>query len=208
MKEIMISENPDSELKEEGSSYEMAALYKVFHDLIQDKLFSQNAFLQRPDEEDIVSIMDLAKTCLMYQSEKNIKAAGVCYNNIANLHFKNGKFLIAAHDFCKAIRLATEQINIINKQQKDASEFEEVRAHRTYQLAISNYKYVRYNLKGNSQSAGRNEQAVDDETQITEEISNPFVRQITQNATQLLVTLKDNIKSASQMNMEAQLDTL
>ena len=40
MREIMMHENPDSELKEEGSNLEMAALYKVFHDLIQDKLFS------------------------------------------------------------------------------------------------------------------------------------------------------------------------
>lgn len=156
MKEIMSSENPDNELKEEGSSLEIAALYKVFHDLIQDKLFSQNAFLQRPDCEDVISIMDLAKTCLMYQNEKNIKAAGVCYNNIANLHFKNGKFLIAAQDFCKAIRLAKQQINVIKQKGKDASEYEEVRAHRTYQLAISNYKYVRYELRGQQDNAGRN----------------------------------------------------
>ena len=132
MKEIMSSENPDSELKEEGSSLEMAALYKVFHDLIQDKLFSQNAFLQRPDCEDVISIMDLAKTCLMYQNERNIKAAGVCYNNIANLHFKNGKFLIAAQDFCKSIRMAKQQIKVIREKSKDSSEYEEVRAHRTY----------------------------------------------------------------------------
>ena len=36
----MSSENPDNELKEQGSSLEVAELYKVFHDLIQDKLFS------------------------------------------------------------------------------------------------------------------------------------------------------------------------
>ena len=122
MKEIMNSDNPDSELKEEGSSLEMAALYKVFHDLIQDRLFSQNAFLKRPDCEDVISIMDLAKTCLMYQNEKNIKATGVCYNNIANLHFKNGKFLFAAQDFCKAIKMANLQIHEIRQKNKDSSE--------------------------------------------------------------------------------------
>ena len=106
----MSSENPDNELKEQGSSLEVAELYKVFHDLIQDKLFSQNAFLKRPDSEDILSIMDLAKTCEMYENEDNIKAEGVCYNNIANLHFKNGKFLIAAQDFCKAINKVEQEI--------------------------------------------------------------------------------------------------
>ena len=53
----------------------------------------------RPDSEDVISIMELAKTCMMYQNEDNKKAAGVCYNNIANLHFKNGKYLIAAQNF-------------------------------------------------------------------------------------------------------------
>ena len=54
--------------------------------------------------------MDLAKTCEMYENEENIKAEGVCYNNIANLHFKNGKFLIAAQDFCKAINKVDQEI--------------------------------------------------------------------------------------------------
>lgn len=109
MKEIMSSKHPDSpdgEISQEGSSHEMAIVYKVFHDLIQDRYFSQNAFLLRPDNEDVISIMDLAKTCIMYQSEDNLKAAAVCYNNIANLHFKNGKFMIAAQNFEDSISLA------------------------------------------------------------------------------------------------------
>ena len=109
--------------------------------------------------------MDLAKTCLMYEKENNIKAAGVCYNNIANLHFKNGKFLIAAQEFCKAIRKVKIQIAYIREKHKDASEQEEVRAHRTYQLAISNYKYVRYELKGQQEQATRNRDEADAEAE-------------------------------------------
>ena len=150
MKEIMSSNNPDSssggELNDEASSEEIQALYKVFHDLIQDRLFSENAFLRRPSSEDVISIMDLAKTCLMYQSEKNIKAAGVCYNNIANLHFKNGKFLIASKTYLEAIKQSNYKINQIRLINKDTSQYKEVLAHRSYQLAIANYKYVRHEL--------------------------------------------------------------
>jgi len=36
----------------------------------------------------------------------NYKATGVCYNNIANYHFKNGKFDLAAQTFQIAIQQA------------------------------------------------------------------------------------------------------
>lgn len=73
--------------EEKETSQEIQTLYKVFGDLIQDRQFSQNAFLKRSDKEDVLSIMDLADVCKMYESEqsRNVKAAGVCYNNIANL---------------------------------------------------------------------------------------------------------------------------
>ena len=74
----------------------------IFRDLIQDKQFSQNDFLKNPDSEDVLSIINLASTCQMYEGEgesSNAKAAGVCFNNIANLHLKNGKYRSAVMSF-------------------------------------------------------------------------------------------------------------
>ena len=43
----------------------------------------------------------------MYEKFENNKATGVCYNNIANLHLKNGKFKSAALSFEDAIARAS-----------------------------------------------------------------------------------------------------
>lgn len=43
----------------------------------------------------------------MYEEGNNDKATGVCYNNIANLHLKNGKFKSAALSFEDAISRAS-----------------------------------------------------------------------------------------------------
>ena len=39
----------------------------------------------------------------MFEKIMNYKATGVCQNNIANYHFKNGKFELAQEIFNKAI---------------------------------------------------------------------------------------------------------
>ena len=55
--------------EEKETSQEIQTLYKVFGDLIQDRQFSQNAFLKRSDKDDVLSIIDLADACKMYESE-------------------------------------------------------------------------------------------------------------------------------------------
>jgi len=40
------------------------------------------------------------------KDESNYKAMGVCYNNIANVHLKNGKYRSAETSFSDAIRCA------------------------------------------------------------------------------------------------------
>ena len=67
-----------------GSSYDLAILYDAFGSLISDRDFADNNFL---NQKDAIGVIGLAKTCTMYEREgiDNFLAAGVCYNNIANL---------------------------------------------------------------------------------------------------------------------------
>lgn len=70
----------------------------------------------------------------------NYKAAGVCYNNIANLQFKNNKFLLAAENFQCAIELSqkcldgfySEKGDQISLRPKERFYFLTVKANRTY----------------------------------------------------------------------------
>ena len=56
-------------------------------------------------ESDVIALIDLAQACVLF-SGQNYKAAGVCYNNIANLHYKNGKYQLAADSYNKAVHMA------------------------------------------------------------------------------------------------------
>lgn len=45
-----------------------------------------------------LAVIDLAEACHIYE-ETNKMAAGVCYNNMANMQLKSGKYILAADNF-------------------------------------------------------------------------------------------------------------
>ena len=93
---------------------------------------------------------------------------GVCYNNIANLHYKNEKYQLAADSYNKSIHMAYVCLKEITPEQfyemfetdkpKDLKKLEPVKepqgdlrkhfmtvkAHRYYQFAMCMYKIWRY----------------------------------------------------------------
>ena len=75
---------------------------------------------------------------------RNDRATGVCFNNIANLHLKTGKYKSAALNFEAAIDRATlcKAKCANNKQQQKY--FDRIYAHRKYQLAITRYKALKF----------------------------------------------------------------
>lgn len=81
------------------SSKELTFLYNEFKDLISAQKFENNNFMNKPDA---LAVIDLAEACQMFDGT-NYKAAGICYNNIANIQYKNEKFAQAAENFYHAI---------------------------------------------------------------------------------------------------------
>ena len=47
--------------------------------------------------------MDLAQAASIFKKSQNFKALGICYNNIANIQYKNGQYHEAAQNYKKAI---------------------------------------------------------------------------------------------------------
>ena len=86
-----------------GQCKEIKDLQKKFSDLISDYKFTQNEFMKQ--ESDVIALIDLAEACVLF-SGQNYKAVGVCYNNIANLHYKNEKYQLAADSYNKAVHMA------------------------------------------------------------------------------------------------------
>ena len=122
-------------------------------------------------KSDALAVIDLAEACNMFEF-KNIKAAGVCYNNMANLQLKNDKYQLADENFQKAINAADfclgkikpeeyfrdfdekEGRKIINKiiiadlNESNKLYYEKVRANRIYCKAICQYKTRKYYENG------------------------------------------------------------
>ena len=178
MREILESDtlNQVSLGNERDTCKEINQLYESFHSLISDYKFIQNDFMSK-NKSDVIAVIDLAEACMLFNGQ-NYKAAGVCYNNIGNVQYKNEKYLLAAENFSKAVHLALVCIG----QQKPASFYQEfpndrpvrdgkegeikgveqtpppgskqaahfttVKAHRFYQFAMCFYKLWRYQNGG------------------------------------------------------------
>ena len=171
---VTAQDETDIELTDDQeSSFEINLLYNEFKDLISAKKFENNNFMQKPDA---LAVIDLAEACNMFDG-MNYKAAGICYNNIANIQYKNEKYAQAAENFFHAIeqakiclgKLSPQQVyskrspsnNQVQKQSKHAWKkpekltdphqllyYQKVLANRTYQYAISIYKELRYKEGG------------------------------------------------------------
>jgi hypothetical protein len=103
------------------------------------------------DMEDSLAIMELAGMCTMFDGQ-NYKYAGVCYNNIANLQFKNKKYNLAKDNFSSAVQLAdvalknkeAEEYKSTSEQDDYIDYLNRVRAHRYYQYVMCRYKMLKY----------------------------------------------------------------
>lgn len=94
---------------------------------------------------------------------ENFKAAGICYNNIANLQFKNQRYDLAAENYTKAINKSldclqgklSETREPKTLTQVETYYFKQVHALRLYQFAICTYKAKKYDDKESWQYVDR-----------------------------------------------------
>ena len=117
----------------------------------------------------MIALIDLAQACVLFGGQ-NYKALGMCYNNMANLHYKHQKYQLAADSFNKAWHMASlclgdlEPEAFYRKFESERpkpgvkimplpAELKEsmarkhlliVKAHRFYQFAMCLYKVWRY----------------------------------------------------------------
>ena len=113
MRTILKDTNSSKEIEQnKESSADITNLYEVFKTHLKAKKFESNAFM---DKEDALAVIDLAEACKMFMeetqttqdgdviSEPNHKAAGICFNNIGNIWYRQSKFDQAAENFKLAI---------------------------------------------------------------------------------------------------------
>lgn len=69
---------------DKNASVEIQELYLTFQTLIRTKKFESNDFMYK---DDSLAVIDLAEACNMFENQEtpNVKAQGICYNNIGNI---------------------------------------------------------------------------------------------------------------------------
>jgi len=80
-------------------------------------MFANNDFM---DKTDAIAVIDLAETCTTFEDASNYRAAGVCYNNIANFQYKNENYSLASENYATAILLADLCLSQVFKKERDS----------------------------------------------------------------------------------------
>lgn len=91
----------------------------------------------------------------MYEQESgftNDKATGVCYNNIGNLHLKNGKYQSAYLNFVEAIK-KVGKLRDKHHEKIERAYQTRVLAHRMYQMTVTQYKALKYGKSTKTRSS-------------------------------------------------------
>jgi len=143
-----MNSNNDPAYEHTHSSKEVEELKEMFSNLIATRRFEINDFLHKPDS---FATMDLAQASTIFEQSRNFKAAGICYNNIANIQYKNEKYIKAAENFHEALLYCLKHMDTLDESSPDRLEFEKIYAHRFYQRALSFYKDARYNEEKSAQ---------------------------------------------------------
>ncbi|CAG9333893.1 unnamed protein product [Blepharisma stoltei] len=91
-------------------SQELTSLYSVFGKLKVVLRFREKVYFS----EESRAVMNYAQALALFNEFRNIKGAGICYNNLGTIHFKNKRYYQAAECFAKALECA-EMLNQSNE---------------------------------------------------------------------------------------------
>lgn len=99
-----------------------------------------------------MAVIELANSLHQYDAH-NYVAAGVCYNNIGNLLYKNAKYTLAKENYQNAIMhcelcmggfFCNDDEKPEKMKKKPLKKMKRILANRNYQLVMCEYKQLRY----------------------------------------------------------------
>ena len=93
-----------NEKYENSTSTEIRELYKAFNKLSSTLKFESNTFVGN----DTQSLLEYAEACEIFQEVGNIKAMGICHNNMGNIHYRNKRYREAVEAYTGAVKLAIQ----------------------------------------------------------------------------------------------------
>jgi hypothetical protein len=89
--------------KYKNASIEIKTLYESFDNLTTTIRFTNNAFNAGSDAR---ALLNFAEAYQLFSGVNNLKAMGICLNNMGNIHYRNKRYNEACIDYKESIRLA------------------------------------------------------------------------------------------------------
>jgi len=89
MNTVIRKDLTEIQFQSNSASREIMKMLEIFREMLRQKRFMNNDFLQKSDS---MAIIDLAEACNDFKKSNNMKAAGICFNNIGNFAYKSQKY--------------------------------------------------------------------------------------------------------------------
>ncbi|KAL4479936.1 hypothetical protein ABPG74_020452 [Tetrahymena malaccensis] len=126
----MLSGNLQIDHSEFLFSSDLSLLYESFQNLFQTLIYTTQSLF---DQDESQILINLTTQVSYFQQFKNYRALGICYNNIANIHFNNSRYLEALENYSQSIIYSKYELKIYQ--------------HTSYKNYFKNYQDVSSNLR-------------------------------------------------------------
>ncbi|KAL4509309.1 hypothetical protein ABPG72_018240 [Tetrahymena utriculariae] len=111
-------------------SSDLSLLYQSFQNLFQTLIYTTQSLF---DQDESQILINLTKQVGYFQQFKNYRALGICYNNIANIHFNNSRYLEALENYSQSVVCCKYELNAYQ--------------HSQYQIDFKNQQEFKQNIR-------------------------------------------------------------
>ncbi|KAL4479937.1 hypothetical protein ABPG74_020453 [Tetrahymena malaccensis] len=120
----------DYEVDDIFLSSDMFLLYESFKNLFQTLMYTtQNSF----DSNQSSTLLNLSKQIQYFKKFENYRALGICYNNIGNIHFSQGRYIEALQNYSSSIICCKYELNLFRENNVQMESFSKSFIHESYQ---------------------------------------------------------------------------
>ncbi|EAS03568.3 transmembrane protein, putative (macronuclear) [Tetrahymena thermophila SB210] len=102
-----------NEMAESYHSYETKILFESFQNLFDMLRFTTQELYQ---QNDGLALLNLCNQVKHFEKFKNLRALGICHNNIGNIHYNNQRYIESLQEYQKAIIYSQYELKCYQEQ--------------------------------------------------------------------------------------------
>ncbi|KAL4479939.1 hypothetical protein ABPG74_020455 [Tetrahymena malaccensis] len=121
-----------NQMAESYHSYETKILFESFQNLFDMLRFTTQELYQ---QNDGLALLNLSNQVKHFEKFKNLRALGICHNNIGNIHYNNQRYIESLQEYQKAIIYSQYELKCYQEQTQ--SDFQNIKNKKSSSLQSS-----------------------------------------------------------------------